>query len=402
MTTGRTDVEIHGHCDPQFQAVADAFAQNFRERGDNGASACVTLDGRVVVDLWGGWKDRDRTEAWEADTLVNVWSSTKGMAAVAGHLAADQGLLDFEAPVAHYWPEFAQAGKQDVPVKWLFTHQVGLVDFDGDHPDGVALDWHEVCRRLAATAPQWTPGAECGYHATTWGWLVGEVVRRAAGVASFGQYFRDQVARPLGADRDFYIGLPDAEHHRVARVFRAPEPDPAGEAPPPGNLGAVRGDPVAARSGILGMPKWSASPASAEWKRAEMPGMNGQGNARGLARVYAALANGGEAFGARIMSPASVERSARVEYEGPDRCLGVPVRRSLGFMLPASDLDTRPPEVFGHGGMGGSMGFADPVRRISFGYAMSLMAPAAGASGANDQRGQALAQAVYASIGEPL
>ncbi len=389
-------VEIHGECDPKFRAVADAVAQNFEQRGDNGASVCVTVDGQVVVDLWGGWKDIQRTEPWEQDTLVNVWSSTKGMATVAGHVAADRGLLDFEAPVARYWPEFAQAGKQDVPVKWLFTHQVGLVDFDGDHPDGVALDWHEVCRRLAETAPQWTPGTECGYHAVTWGWLVGEVVRRAAGVESFGQYFRDEVAKPLGADRDFYIGLPDSEHDRVARVFRARDEDtPA--TPPAGNLGAVR-DPIASRSGILGLPKWSASPASPEWKRAEIPAANGQGNARGLARVYAAMANGGEAFGTRLMSPESVERSARVEYEGPDRCLGVPVRRSLGFMLPSSELDSRPPETFGHGGMGGSMGFADPVRHISFGYAMSLMAPAAGASGANDQRGQALAKAVYASL----
>lgn len=388
-------VEIAGQCDPKFQAVADVFAQNFEERGDHGASVCVTVDGEVVVDLWGGWKDIEGTRPWESDTLVNVWSSTKGMATVAGHVAADRGLLDFEAPVATYWPEFAQAGKQDVPVKWLFTHQVGLLDFDGEHPDGIALDWDEVCRRLAATAPQWTPGEECGYHATTWGWLVGEVVRRAAGADSFGQYFRDEVTRPLGAERDFYIGLPDAEHDRVARVFRLRDEAPAPA--PTGNLGGGS-DPVAARTGLLGIAKYSASPASAEWKRAEMPAMNGQGNARGMARVYAAMANSGEAFGTRIMSPQAVERSARVEYEGVDRCLRVPVRRSLGFMLPATELDARPREVFGHGGMGGSMGFADPVRHVSFGYAMSVMASAAGASGANDQRGQALSKAVYASL----
>jgi CubicO group peptidase (beta-lactamase class C family) len=317
------------------------------------------------------------------------------MATVAGHVAADRGLLDFEAPASTYWPEFAQAGKADVPVKWLFTHQVGLVDFDGDHPDGIALDWDEVCKRLAATTPQWEPGTECGYHAVTWGWLVGEVTRRATGAASFGQFFRDAIAIPLGAEHDFYIGLPDSEHERVARIFRSREEAPA--TPPPGNLGAVR-DPIAMRTGILGLPKWSASPASPEWKRAEMPAANGHGNARGIARVYAPMANGGEAFGARILSAEATERSARVEYDGPDRCLGVPVRRSLGFMLPAGELDRRPPESFGHGGMGGSMGFADPVRHLSFGYAMNLMAPAAGASGANDQRGQALAMAMYSSL----
>ncbi|MEX2032098.1 MAG: serine hydrolase domain-containing protein, partial [Dehalococcoidia bacterium] len=300
-------VPISGHCDPKFQAVADAFAQNFSQRGDHGASVSVTLEGETVVDLWGGWADIERTQPWQQDTLVNVWSSTKGMATIAGHVAADRGLLDFQAPAARYWPEFAQAGKQDVPVKWLFTHQVGLVDFDGDHPDGIALDWDEVCKRLAATPPQWEPGTECGYHAVTWGWLVGEVTRRAAGAHSFGQYFRDVVATPLGAERDFYIGLPDSEHDRVARIFRSREETPT--APPAGNLGAVR-DPIASRTGILGLPKWSASPASPEWKRAEMPAANGQGNARGMARIYAAMANGGKAFGARIMSPESVTRSA--------------------------------------------------------------------------------------------
>lgn len=224
----------------------------------------------------------------------------------------------------------------------------------------------------------------------TWGWLVGEVVRRAAGVESFGQFFRKQVATPLGAERDFYIGLPDEDHDRAARIFRTRTETSA--ARPTGDLGATSNaaaDPIAMRTGILGIEKYSASSASPVWKRAETPAANGQGNARGLARVYAAMANGGEAFGARIMSPESVERSTVVHYDGPDRCLGVPVRRSLGFMLSSTDLDARPREVFGHGGMGGSMGFTDPTRRISFGYAMNLMAPAAGASGANDQRGQA-------------
>ena len=149
-----TASEIYGDCDPKFHGVAEAIAANFSERGDQGAAVCTTVDGEVVVDLWGGWADIAKTQPWQRDTLVNVWSSTKGMATVAGHVAADRGLIDFEAPVTRYWPEFGQAGKADVPVKWLFTHQVGLVDFDGDHPDGIALDWHEVCSRLAASAPQ--------------------------------------------------------------------------------------------------------------------------------------------------------------------------------------------------------------------------------------------------------
>ncbi|MEX2373353.1 MAG: serine hydrolase domain-containing protein, partial [Dehalococcoidia bacterium] len=336
-TESRTTVE--GHCDPKFDAVRAAFEANLESGRDCGASVSVTLEGETVVDLWGGWKDVGRTEPWERDTIANLWSSTKGMATVAGHVAADRGLLDFDAPAAQYWPEFAQAGKQDVPVKYLFTHQVGLVDFDGEHPDGIALDWHEVCSRLAATAPQWTPGEDCGYHATTWGWLTGEVTRRAAGVDSFGQFFRDEVAQPLGAD--FWIGLPDSEHHRVARVFR--ERPPEGAPMPPPVLGAM-GDPVAARTGILGIEKYSASPTSPEWKRAEMPGMNGHGNARGLARVYAAMANGGEFEGVRVMSPEAVERSQRVEYTGRDRCLGIPVVRTLGFMKPSMEGDARPPE----------------------------------------------------------
>lgn len=385
-----TSLEIHGHCDPKFRRVQDAFIANFEDRGDHGASVCVTIGGETVVDLWAGWMDIPRTRPWERDTIANLWSSTKGMAAVAGHVAADQGLLDFEAPVAQYWPEFAQNGKEHVPVKWLFSHQVGLVDFDGEHPDRIALDWDAVCARLAATKPQWEPGTQCGYHATTWGWLVGEVVRRAAGAKTFGQYFKQVVADPLGAD--FWIGLPDSEHDRVARIFRE-RPDPNASLPPP-TLGGA-GDEIAQRIGLLGIEKYSASPASPEWKRAELPAMNGHGNARSLARVYAAMANGGAVDGVRLMSPQSVERAATVQYEGEDRNNGGHVIRTLGFQKPATSDDPRPREAFGHGGMGGSLGFADPVNRLSFGYAMNMMSFAGGPV---DNRADDLARAVYQSL----
>ncbi len=392
MSTPHTP--IHGDCDPAFQAVADAFAANFEAGAETGASVCVSVEGRTVVDLWGGWADEARTRPWERDTLVNVWSSTKGVAATAGHVLASRGLLDFEAPVAQYWPEFAQAGKDAMPVKYLFSHQAGLVDIEDEKTPGISRDWEAICAALAASHPLWEPGTANGYHAVTYGWLVGEVIRRAAGAPSFSAVLRETVTGPLGAD--FWVGLPASEHHRVAEIHREAVPAPA-----PGATPAASPAPESprARAMLLAGPVYAGAPNSPEWREAEMPGINGHGNARSLARVYTPLANGGEVDGVRLMSAADVERAAALQVASQDLVIAGLTRRTLGYMLPFEELgDVRPPSAFGHGGAGGSQGFADPVHRVAFGYAMNRMSTAGGVSGAMDPRGQRLAKAVYASL----
>lgn len=386
--------EIGGSVDPAFQAVADAFAANFEAGAETGASVCVTVAGRTVVDLWGGWADQARTRPWERDTLVNVWSSTKGIAATAAHVLAGQGRLDFDAPVARYWPEFAQAGKADLPVKYVLSHQSGLVDIEGEKSPGISRDWEAICAALAATHPQWEPGTANGYHAVTYGWLVGEVVRRVSGAASFGAYLREAVTGPLGAD--FWVGLPASEHHRVAEIHREEAPATAAGGTP---AAPPAPDSPRARAMLLAGPAYAGLPNSPEWRVAEMPGINGHGNARSLARVYTALANGGEVDGVRLMSPADVERAAALQVASQDLVVAGLTRRTLGFMLPFAELgDVRPPTAFGHGGAGGSQGFADPASRVAFGYAMNRMSSAGGVSGAMDPRGQRLAKAVYDSM----
>ncbi|MDP2328537.1 MAG: serine hydrolase domain-containing protein [Dehalococcoidia bacterium] len=387
-------IEIGGSVDPAFQAVADAFAANFEAGVETGASVCVTVAGRTVVDLWGGWADQARTRPWERDTLVNVWSSTKGIAATTAHVLAGQGRLDFEAPVARYWPEFAQAGKADLPVKYILSHQSGLVDIEGEKTPGISRDWDAICAALAATHPQWQPGTANGYHAVTYGWLVGEVVRRVSGAASFGAYLREAVTGPLGAD--FWVGLPVSEHHRIAEIHREETPAPTAGGTP---VAPPAPDSPRARAMLLAGPAYAGAPNSPEWREAEMPGINGHGNARSLARVYTALANGGEVDGVRLMSAADVERAAALQVASQDLVIAGLTRRTLGFMLPFAELgDVRPATAFGHGGAGGSQGFADPASRVAFGYAMNRMSSAGGVSGAMDPRGQRLAKAVYDSL----
>lgn len=211
--------QVHGHCDPRFSAVREAFEENFRQRGELGAAVAVTVGGVTVVDLWGGWADAARARPWERDTVVNVWSTTKGPVALAAHLLADRGLLDLDAPVARYWPEFAAAGKEGVLVRHLLSHRAGLAGLREPHSFEELCDWELTTRRLAATEPWWEPGTRSGYHALTYGFLVGEVVRRVTGMLP-GAFLRKEVTGPLGID--FTIGLPEEEAHRAAELVHAP------------------------------------------------------------------------------------------------------------------------------------------------------------------------------------
>lgn len=401
--------EIHGSCASGFEPVRDAFERNFREHGEVGAAVAVDLDGRTVVDLWAGWADRERTRPWTKDSLVNVYSTTKGMTALCAHILADQGRLDLDAPVSEYWPEFKQAGKSEVTVRQLLTHEAGLPVVDEELAPGSALDWGRMIEALEHQAPVWEPGTKQGYHAVTFGWLVGEVVRRIAGTERFGEFLAEAVVEPLGLD--MYVGTPASEHHRVADLVRD-QPDGAGTPPGPPPEDAtpevkamrermaamLNPNSLAARSLGLASPPFAAHNNSAEWRSAELPAANGHTNARSLARMYGALAKGGEVDGVRLLSPEAVRRAAREQVCSPDAVLVIETRRSLGFMLPVpGQPDVRGPESFGHGGAGGSLGYADPERGIGFGYTMnkmwlltSLMTP--------DPRAQSLVAALHKSL----
>jgi CubicO group peptidase (beta-lactamase class C family) len=389
-----SEVEIQGSCDARFARVREVFAESFRTRDEVGAAVAVAVDGQLVVDLWGGHHERERTRAWRPDTLVNVYSTTKGVTALAAHRLVDEGKLDLDAPVAKYWPEFAQAGKSALPVRWLLSHRAGLPAVRKLLPNEALYDWEAMTSALAAETPWWTPGTAHGYHAVTFGWLVGEVVRRITG-RSLGTYFRDEIARPLGLD--LHIGLPDAEHHRVAELSDIPtdqiDPEAIGLAQ------VILSDPesMAARA-FVNPPSMAFGPNNPEWRRAELPGVNGHCAARDLARVYGALARGGEVDGVHVLAPESIARCAAEQSFGPDLVLQVSTRFGLGFLLPQDRPDAhfgRGRRAFGHTGAGGSFGFADPDHGVGFGYVMNRMGPHI----LLDPRAIALIEAVYRCMG---
>jgi CubicO group peptidase (beta-lactamase class C family) len=379
--------EIQGTCAPRFAAVRETFAKNLAAGREVGASFAATLDGEPVVDLWAGSADAARTRPWQRDTLVNVFSTTKAMAALCLHMLADRGQLDLDAPVARYWPEFASGGKAEIPVHWLLSHRAGLAALEAPLPTEALFDWRRMTEALAAEAPGWPPGSRSGYHAMTYGYLVGEVLRRVDG-RTLGAFFRDEVARPLGAD--FWIGLPASEDARVAELVppSAAALAAAGPAaqPTPGSLLArVMGNPPLA-------PTAANLPA---WRRAEIPAANGHGNARSVARVMAALACGGALAGVRLLSGNALAHATAEQCFGEDLVLGVPMRWGQGFMLASEALPLGPSRrAFGHGGWGGSLGIADPDARASWAYVMNQMS--AGTLG--DTRAFELADAFYASL----
>ena len=370
-------VEAQGRVATGFEPVREAFAENFQLFPEIGSSVAMMVDGELVVDLWAGHTDLDRTQTWQPDTIVNVWSSTKGPTALAAHMLAERGMLDFEAPVARYWPEFAQQGKGDLPVRYLLTHQSGLHQMPAGLPSGAAFDWQTMVDALAAQQPAWEPGSKHQYEALTFGWLVGELIRRVSG-GTPGEFVRDEIAGPLGID--FFIGLPADEDRRVATIRRDER------------------QPVAPSNPIATI-DWN----SRECRAAEIPAANGHSNARALATIYGALARGGELGGVRLLEPASVERAAELQVDGVEES-GTHMYRTLGFMRPfAHDGDMRPDGSFGHAGAGGSQGFADPEAKVGFGYAMNqMLSPTPDetrpSSGGMDPRGQRLVKAFYAVI----
>ena len=392
-------VAISGTVHPDFEPVREAFAENFAARSDVGAAFCAYVDGEKVVDLWGG--EARPGVPWAEDTLCLVWSTTKGATALVAQILADRRLLDVDAPVARYWPEFATHGKDAVTVWHVLTHAAGLPFWEGYrelvHHDSTK-GWErtdDIAAALAAAPPVWEPGTKHGEHALTYGWLVGEIVRRITG-KTLGTYFREEVAEPLGLD--FWIGLPAGHHRRVADLLQPPtlaEPELAEMMAELMAPDALTGQAllVGPRGGLEHLAEVANS---ANYRAAEIPASNAITDARSLARMYAMLARGGELDGVRIVSPESVAAHAAEQFRGYDVVLVSDKRYGLGYMRPCPPAEVFGPndEAFGHPGLGGSLGFADPVAKVGYGYVMNQMMPGIQV----DPRARVLADALYGCL----
>lgn len=351
--------DISGTVSKGFEAVADTFAANFDERGEVGACVCAYLDGRPVVDLWGGVADPTTGRPWEEDTIVGVFSSTKGVTATGANLAIERGLLDPDEPVATYWPEFAAAGKEAVTVGQALSHRAGVPLVEGAFTMDDLLAWDPIVEALAAQAPLWEPGTKHGYHMRTFGWLAGELLRRTTG-RSAGTFLREEVLEPVGAD--FWVGLPEELEPRVARLI--PPKESLAKA-----LEAFGDTLLLAR--VFDNPghlfdydeSWNDRPLH----EVELPSSNGIGNARALARMYASLVGDG-LDGYRTLRPETVAAATVERSAGPDEVIMVESRFGLGYMLGTAFGLSNPPSCFGHAGAGGSISFADPDSGLAFAY----------------------------------
>jgi CubicO group peptidase (beta-lactamase class C family) len=400
--------EINGFCDPRFAQVAEEFERNFQERGELGASVCVTLAGEPVVDLWGGLARPTEQTPWGQDTIALIWSATKGATALCAHVLASRGQLDLDAPVVRYWPEFGQAGKEQITIAMLLSHQAGLAVVREPLPPGAFYNWELMTHTLAAQEPLWKPGSMHGYHAFTFGWLVGEVVRRVSG-KSLGTFFREEVAQPLGID--LWIGLPAEHESRAAQIIPA---DPPGPNDPIVPFYVAMMDPTTIQALVMGntgghmMPDASGALMfdSRAAHAAEIGAAGGISNGRGLARLYAPLANGGSLNGVTLVRGDILARMGAVESASKlDASILAPTRFALGFVkavdnrrvagLTENDSVILSEGAFGHSGFGGAMGFAEPAERMSFGYVMNRMGPGLGLNA----RGQSLIDATYRSLG---
>jgi CubicO group peptidase (beta-lactamase class C family) len=386
-------VDVHGTVAEGFEPVREAFVRNFEALGERGAAVAVLRGGRPVVDLWAGTKDVDGTAPWERGTAQVVRSATKGVAAAVLLLLRQRGLLDLDAPVGHYWPEFKARGKERVLVRHVLNHRAGLPVLDRPLTPEEALDPLRGPAAVAAQAPVWEPGTDHGYHALTYGWLVDELVRRVTGQGT-GEWLAAQVTGPLGLD--LWLGLPAAEAGRVGRVGRVEGPEPAGglRARPKRSVTEAYGDPESltrrAFAAITPFPEQN-DPA---YLAAALPATNAVATADGLARFYAALI-GDTAGAARLFTPETVELARAEESAGPDRVLVVGTRFGLGYMLHGTASPFLAPGSFGHPGRGGALGFADPETGIAFGYVTNGFRKTVTA----DPRAQGLVRAVRDVLG---
>ena len=350
--------DIKGTWDPRFDAVASVLAASLDSGADVGASVAVLVGGEPVVDIWGGTVDAEGSAPWQQDTITNVWSTTKTMTFLVALMLADRGELDFHAPVARYWPEFAEGGKEAIEVRHLMAHTAGLPGWAEPMAPEDLADWERCTSVLAAQEPWWEPGTSSGYHAVTQGYLIGEVVRRITG-ATIGTWFASEVAGPLGAD--FHIGLAESEDHRVSFVIP----------PPPVDLVAMNPSELVIRA--MGNPLLDATyPTQAWWRRAEIPAANGHGNAMSVALIQSIVAGGGQARGVRLLSEAGCDRIFEEQIHGTDQILGSEYRFGMGYGLSSGMMPIGPRACF-WGGYGGSLIVMDQDLELTVCYAMNRM-----------------------------
>ncbi len=393
--------DIHGEAAPGFEMVRDAFVANFAERGEVGAAFCLYKGGQKVVDLWGGVADQESGRAWEEDTLQMVFSTTKGATAICTHLLAQRGVLDYDAPVADYWPEFKANDKEKVTLRHVLSHRAGLPAVDVTLTPDELFAWDPIVDALAAQRPHWEPGTKHGYHAMTYGYLLGEVIRRVSG-KSVGQFLADEVAGPLGAE--FFIGLPEALETRVSTLIAMqlgmssdqreafkdidinslPEEFRA--------IAAAFLDPDSLSLKALSLTDPELDFNSRAMHAAEIPAANGICTARGAARMYAATI--GEVNGVRLLDDATVAAASTTQSQGSDAILILDTHFGLGFMLSSDTVPMLGPTSFGHDGAGGSLAFADPESGVAFAYVMNKM----NAQITGDPRSLALTAAVKESL----
>lgn len=376
------DGSVQGVTQDRYAQVREVFEGSLQSGDDVGASFCATVEGETVVDLWGGWADPGKTRPWTSDTIINVYSTTKTMCALTALLVADRGGIDFDAPVAKYWPEFAANGKAGVKVSHLMSHSSGLSGWKAPVTGADLYDWEKVTSLLAAQAPFWPPGTAPGYHALTQGYLVGEVVRRITG-RTLGTVFREEIAEPLGAD--FHIGLPASEDGRVADLIP----------PPPGTaIGDAAAPPELMANIATNPPIDVLATRTRAWRAAEIPAGGGTGNARSVAEIHAILANGGVAKGRRFLSEAGCRKALELQVEGTDVVMGIPARFGLGFGLAGGAVPMPNPNTLYWGGYGGSLAIIDMDARTSFGYVMNRME----GTTTGDMRALGLAAAMWQAL----
>ncbi|CDF97001.1 Esterase A [Pseudomonas sp. SHC52] len=362
-------VQIQGHYELQFEAVREAFAALFDDPQERGAALCIQVGGRTVIDLWAGTADKDGHEAWHSDTIANLFSCTKTFTAVAALQLVAEGKLQLDAPVARYWPEFAAAGKQSITLRQLLCHQAGLPALRELLAPEALYDWNTMVNALAAETPWWTPGDGHGYAAITYGWLVGELLRRADGRGP-GESIVARVAKPLGLD--FHVGLADQEFHRVAHIARGK--GNVGDAAAQRLLQVTMREPTAMTTrAFTNPPSVLTSTNKPEWRRMQQPAANGHGNARSVAGFYAGLLDGS------LLEGEMLDELTRQHSFGEDKTLLTQTRFGLGCMLDQPDVPNATyglgPRAFGHPGAGGSIGFADPEHDVAFGFVTNTLGP---------------------------
>ncbi len=377
---------VQGECDPRFIEMRELLEASLGSGEDLGASVAVTLNGESVVDLWGGFTDEGHTAPWQSDTITNVWSTTKTMAALCLLTLVDRGLVNVDAPVATYWPEFGANGKHDIEVRHIMSHTSGLSGWEQPVSPEDILDWEKSTAMLAAMTPWWKPGTASGYHLITHGHLIGEILRRVDG-RTLGRFFAEEIAGPLEAD--FHIGLPSSEHHRVSNVVPPP--------PREMDFSALTSPEVAIKSltgPLLPGAEFSWSPA---WRTAEVPAANGHGNARSVARIQAIVACGGTLDGVQLLSPKTIDLIFREQSKGIDLVLGIPLRFGIGYGLLEEGTFPGFPTTGTcfWAGWGGSVIMIDTVNKMTIAYVMNKM----GADMVGTGRGEALGRAAYRALG---